>query len=104
MKERNYDAATEAKTQVEDQQRKYRAIREEKDVEWKPQHFYLDENGVDWICKYSKYLFFLISLSLFSYLIFFLNRNEPFTKEYLEEIEKIIFTQIKDPDMTCGEN
>jgi len=84
LKERNHDAATEAKTKVEDQQRKYRAIREEKNIEWKPQHFYLDENGIDWICKYSK--------------------KQPFTKEYLEEIETIIFNQIKDPDMVNGED
>lgn len=81
LKERDYNAATDAKTSVEDQQRKYRAMREEKGVHWEAQHFVLNEND-DWICKYSKI--------------------QPYTKEYLDEIERIVFKDIKDPDMTTG--
>ena len=48
------DGATEAKTKIEDAQRKARADREAKSEEWETKHFVCDEETQNWTCLYSK--------------------------------------------------
>lgn len=48
------EAATNAKSTIEDAQRKARAQREESEEPWNPNHFSQDPETEDWVCCYSK--------------------------------------------------
>lgn len=75
----NQQAATDAKTIIEDAQRKAKAEREEKNEEWVPKHFRKEEDGDNWVCVYSKSSF------------------DP--TEYAKELQEVLFDKF-DPKLS----